>query len=198
MSIAVTYYRMSPSDFEAATRNQQAWDQFSHSLTAARFGSVQAALQALPKPATANPEAAMKSLQSLFAQKADSRQFDLEKDWHTVYYLLTGESEIAEEHREGKPLHNLIFGGLKTAVATGYGVVRYFDHQLLSEIAGALSSLDPTVLNQRFNAEDMTERDIYAAPEADEREGIFRVIEELEDFFKRAAEAKDYVVIFAT
>lgn len=198
MSIAVTYYRLSPNDFEAATRDQTAWDDFSNSLMAARLGSLQAALQAIPKPGNATPEAAMKSLQSLFAQKTDSPQFDLEKDWHTVYYLLTGESEIKEEHREGNPLHNLIFGGLKTAVNTGYGPVRYFDHGLTSEILEALTSLDMTVLNERFNTEEMEERDIYAAPDADENEGIFQVIEELRCFVKRASEAKEYVLRFAT
>jgi hypothetical protein len=198
MSIAVTYYRMSPNDFEVATRDQQAWDQFSNSLVTARLASLQATLQALTKPGTGNPESTIKSLQSLVGQKVDTRQFDLEKDWHTVYYLLTGESKIVEGHQQGNPLHNLIFGGLKTAVSTGYGAVRYFDHGLIGEIADALASVDSQELDERFDPGSMEDQDIYAAPDEGEQDGILRVIGDLTTFFRDAAAAKEFVIKSAT
>ena len=146
----------------------------------------------------ANPsaESQAKLMAALEKQRQDRTRLDLSKDWPVVYYLLTGSAEIVEEHRPGQPLHNAIFGGNPTIVTTGYGPVRFFDHQLVSQIAAALGSLDQSHLVARFVPEEMARLDIYASPEMEEREMILNLIERIRSFFDEAVQAKEYVIAY--
>ena len=40
----------------------------------------------------------------------DPNHFNMEKDWHIIGYLLTGDATMKDEHRPNEPLHNVIFG----------------------------------------------------------------------------------------
>jgi hypothetical protein len=126
----------------------------------------------------------------------DPAHFNLEKDWHIVAYLLTGDAKLKEEHLPNAPLHNVIFGGLKTSVATGYGSVRYFDAKLVAETAAALAGADRKAIAARYDPAAMKKLDIYAPPEANEKKTILQVIEELTAFFQKAAAAHEDVLTF--
>jgi hypothetical protein len=150
-------------------------------------------MQNLEKP---SPQFNEKILSALQRQGADVTRLDISKDWHVIYYLLTGSSEIAEHHRIGDPLHNVIFGGLNTSVCTGYGPVRYFDHSLVGEIRTALSDLDRSLVELRFDPAKFVKHAIYAAPDEDEKDMILEEIERLCCFFGEAATAEEYVVVY--
>lgn len=128
----------------------------------------------------------------------DPAHFNLEKDWQIIAYLLTGDATIKEENLTNAPLHNVIFGGLKTSVNTGYGPVRYFDARQVSEIAAALAGADRKAIAARYDPDTMKKLDIYAPPEADEKQAILQVIENLTAFFQKAAAEHQDVIAFVS
>ena len=93
-------------------------------------------------------------------------------------------------------MHNVIFGGLKTSVAAGYGPVRYFDAKLVAETAAALAGADRKVIATRYDPAAMKQLNIYAPREGDEKKFILQVVEELTAFFQKAAAAHEDVVKF--
>ena len=197
MSIAVTYYRMSAAERESVMRDQDTWRRFERRLMKAYHDAFQSAIADMDKDGGTRAEQFAR-LALLMKERSDPRQFNLEKDWHTTAYLLTGQSEIGDDHRSGETLHNVIYGGLDTGMTTGYGAVRYFDSTLVTESAEALAGADRQAIARRFDPAQMAQLEIYAAPDEREREGILKVIENLADFFKTAAAAKDDVIKFAS
>jgi len=197
MSITVTYYRIPAAERERVTSDQSSWEQFRQRIQSAYFQSFQSALAALEGFGGSQEEKFAK-LEALLEESRDPRRFDMEKDWHTVGYLLTGRAEIVEEHRPDDVLHSVIFGGHKTSTTTGYGAVRYYDKDLVSQSADALQRADRRLVAQRFNSSQMGELDIYASPEESERECVLRIIEDFTAFFGEAASAGEDVIRFAT
>jgi hypothetical protein len=194
MSIEATYQRLPPDKFKSVTENQESWESFRG------VGFPGISIEEIIRNATnPNPAFSAKLLSAMEQRNNDPTRVELAKDWHVIYYLLTGSAEIAEEHRDGQDLHNLIFGGLKTAVQTGYGSVRYFDRQLVSQIASALRSVDhPTILG-RFNQETFNRLGLYAAPDGDdqERDAIMAQIEQLKRLFEEAEMTGEFVLKYA-
>jgi hypothetical protein len=197
MSITVIYYRLPAAERESVTREQEAWRQYQRKIQKAYHEAFMSSIADMGKGGGTKPEQFAR-LGLLMKERADPRQFNLEKDWHTLAYLFTGESEIGNEHRPGEPLYNIIYGGLVAPVQTGYGPVRYFDSALVAESADALAKADREAMNQRFDPAQMAELQIYAAPDEREREGVFGVIEKLAVFFQAAATAKEDVIKFAS
>src|SRR6476660_1293101 len=117
MSILVNYYRLSPAERVKVMHDQKTWDEFYHHVEISRSKALREAIEKVnvdglsPEQRYAKIGAAIKSVH-------DPKQFNMEKDWHVIAYLLTGETKIKEEHLPDKPLHNVIFGGLKSAVTT--------------------------------------------------------------------------------
>ncbi len=122
----------------------------------------------------------------------------MEKDWHMIAYLLTGDAKIREEHLPNNPLHNVIFGGLKTSVNTGYGPARYFDSKLVAESATALVGADRKVIAGRYDPAQMKKLDLYAPTEERERKAILNVVEEFTAFFQKAASAHEDVITYVS
>src|SRR5262245_35628292 len=113
MSILVNYYRFPPSEREKVTHDQATWDHFKSHLLQAQSQAFRDAIAKVNVDGL-NPEARAAKINAAIKQSHDPRQFDLEKDWHMIAYLLTGDPKINDEHLPGAPLHNVIFGGLKT------------------------------------------------------------------------------------
>ena len=113
-------------------------------------------------------------------------------------YLLTGDAKIKDEHVPGNPLHNVIFGGLKTPVRSGYGPVRYFDSKLVAESVTALLGGDKKAMADRYDPAAMKKLDIYAPPEPNEKQAILKVVDELAAFFQKAAASHDDVIKYSS
>src|SRR3954462_3822640 len=136
MSILANYYRLPPAEREKVMHDQAVWDEFRNRLLKAQFQAFQA-IAKLNVDGLSREER-MAKINAVLKESRDPRQFNLEKDWHVISYLLTGDAKIKEEHLPNQSLHNVIFGGLKTSVVTGYGPARYFDGKLVAESAAAL------------------------------------------------------------
>lgn len=197
MSITLTYYRLPAAERESVTRDQDTWRGFERRLLKAHHEAFQSAIADMDKGGGTRQEQFAR-LASLMKEKSNPRQFNVEKEWQTMAYLLTGKSEISSEHRAGEILHNIIYGGLDTAATTGYGAVRYFDGALVAESADALAKADRQCIRQRFDPERMAQLGIYAAPAEQERESVLGFIGKFTAFFQTAGAAKDDVIKFAS
>ena len=194
-SILVDYYRLPQAEREKVIQDQATWDTFKTHLIEAQSKAMRDALDKLQLNGLSKEERWAK-ISAAIEKSRDPAHFNMEKDWHIIAYLLTGDAKIKEEHVPNAPLHNVIFGGLKSSVTTGYGPVRYFDAKLVAEIAAALASADRKVIGARYDPDTMKKLDIYAPPEASEKKAILQVIEELTAFFQKAAAAHEDVITF--
>ncbi len=195
MSILVDYYRLPPSEREKVTHDQATWDRFKRQLLKAQSQAVQDAI-AKVKVNGLSGEERLAKMDAAIRQSRDPRHFNMEKDWHIIVYLLTGDAKLKEEHLPNAPAHNVVLGGLKTSVTTGYGPVRYFDSKLVAESAAALAGEDRKVITSRYDPAAMKKLDIYAPPEDSEKKVILQVVEELTAFFQKAAAAHEDVIKF--
>ena len=86
----------------------------------------------------------------------DSVTLCLEKAWHGLHFLLTGDAW------GGAGLQAfLVSGGAEQGDDYGYGTARYFTSQETREIAKVLSPIDADDLWSRYDAQAMTDAGIY-------------------------------------
>lgn len=52
-------------------------------------------------------------LAALEERERDPRRVDLEKEWHLLHFLLTGDASMKVGHRPDNPLYNVVMGGTK-------------------------------------------------------------------------------------
>jgi hypothetical protein len=196
MSILANYYRLPPSEREKVMHDQAVWDEFRARLRKAQFEAIQA-ITKLNVDGLSREERYAK-INAVLKEHRDPRQFNMEKDWHVIAYLLTGDAKMREGNLPNNALHNVIFGGLKTSVITGYGPARYFDSKLVSESATALSGADRKVIAARYNPVEMKKLELYAPTEENERKAILNVIEEFTAFFRKAESAHEDVIAYVS
>jgi hypothetical protein len=194
-SILVDYYRLPQAEREKVTKDQATWDKFQHHLITTESQALKDGLGKLQLDGLSREERYAKIGDAL-RKSRDPAHFNLEKDWDILAYLLTGDAKLKKENLPNAPLHNAIFGGLKASVTTGYGSVRYFDKKLVAETAAALAGADRKVIASRYDAAAMKKLGIYAPPEANEKEALLKVVEELIAFFQKAAAAHEDVITF--
>jgi hypothetical protein len=193
MSIVANYYRLPPAEREKVMHDQAVWDNFRHGLQTAQLKAMQDAMARVKVDGLSREERFAK-ISAAMKESHDPRQFNMEKDWHVIAYLLTGDSKITEEHLTNNPLHNVIFGGLKSSVTTGYGPARYFDSKLVAESAAALVGADRKVIAARFNPAEMKKLDLYTPIDERERKGILNEVEEFTAYFQKAASVHEDVI----
>lgn len=108
---------------------------------------------------------------------------DIDKSWDGILYLLTGETM-----RDGytQPLAKVLFSEefVDEDQDMGYGPAHYLTAAQVTELNEQLKNISPEILKQRFNAEKMTELEIYPTI-WDEGEGAF---DYLSDYFKDVQE----------
>ena len=100
---------------------------------------------------------------------------DVDKAWHGLHYLLTGEAEGGEE-----PLALAILEGTEIGPELDFGPARYLTADEVSAVAQALAALTPAELKQRYHPRDMQEKQIY--PEIWEDDDA-ETVDYLLDFF---------------
>ena len=132
---------------------------------------------------------------------ADPTRVDLEKDWHALHFLLTGDASLDPQHHPNEPLHNVVMGGTPTSVEAVYGSVRKLEGEDLQQIADALQSVSVNDLRQSFSAEKFNAADIYPNPrpggwDADELEGLFQMFPKLQKLFADACKMKEIVILY--
>ena len=119
---------------------------------------------------------------------------DIDKSWHGIHYLLTGQAEGGEG-----AVALAVFGGEEFGPEVGYGPARFLLPEQVVQIAGALSKIEASELAKRFNPKDMTAKDIYLTPmwERDGNEALDYALEyyqQLPLFYRDAASRGDAVI----
>jgi len=119
--------------------------------------------------------------------------FDVDKAWHGLHYLLTGEAEGGPA-----PLSLAILEGAEIGPELDFGPARYLTPEEVGAVAQALAALTPASLAERYNSRDMREKQIY--PEIwddDDPESVDYLLHffpDLQRFYADAAARGDAVI----
>lgn len=121
--------------------------------------------------------------------------FDLDKSWHLIHFLLTGEAWGGEG-----PLGKVVLGGQEVAgTDAGYGPFRLLNPAEVREGAVALASLDSTSIWARFDAVKANAAQIYPqgwVGDDMEREYICQNYEGLRQFYVASAASGDALLLY--
>ena len=121
---------------------------------------------------------------------------DIDKSWHIIHFLLTGDPWKGKE-----PWVNVVLGGTPVSEeSVGYGPARYLTPPQVAEVAQALSTLSAEDLLARWDDEAIAEADIYPniwddeSPE--ELEYVSDNYEAIREIFARAAQNGDAMIVW--
>jgi hypothetical protein len=89
--------------------------------------------------------------------ESDTPELDIDKSWHLIHFLLSGERWTAKSL-----LGRAVLGGTEIKNSDGgYGPIRYLTHTEVRAISDAIQTVSPTALWSRFNPEEVQAADIY-------------------------------------
>jgi hypothetical protein len=117
-----------------------------------------------------------------------AQQYDLDRQWHVLHFLLTGQSEGG-----AFPASFLCDGGEEIGTDLGYGKPRLFTSEQAARIATHLRAIGEADLFARYDADAMEAQDVYwqAEDSAVERRRQVRelheTVVELADFASETA-----------
>jgi hypothetical protein len=144
----------------------------------------------------ANPSRVEQLLyESLLGGESNGNELDVDKAWQGLHFLLTGSAW------EGSyPLNFIVAGGEEVGDDLGYGPARGLTSGDVRTIDAALQPLAPDELGQRFDAERMTELQIYPFgwshdPDG-EREYLLDFYSDLRAFIRRTAEQGHALLVY--
>ncbi|AFY62295.1 YfbM family protein [Synechococcus sp. PCC 6312] len=142
-------------------------------------GAIQAEpglLEGLIEEATETPE--IKEL-----SEAAAVALDIDKDWHGLHYLLTGQA-----WESPGVLGQVILGGQEVGEDLGYGAARLLLPEQVRGVAEALRVLSPDELMGKFDPAGLNDADIYPGnwEEAD-RPGLGESYENVASYYQDAA-----------
>ena len=148
MGITATYRRVTPQEFSTLQNNSEVAESFFKSN--------------LDDVDLRNPDAMLAKLQE---QKTDERYFSLEKEWHALHFLITGDSGSGGDAQLNPPYCNIVMEGTPTQFEATYGVVRYLTPEETRAVAELLSTLSVEDLRQRFDPAAFNASEIYPNPQ---------------------------------
>jgi len=117
---------------------------------------------------------------------------DVDKAWHGVHFLLTGSTWEGEV-----PLCWVVLGGEAIGEDIGYGPARLVNTEEVKQINEAISSIDTSVLNARYDAVTLNKAEIY--PDGwgpDDAEYVIGAFQKIKIFYSSAAEKNQCVIQF--
>jgi Domain of unknown function (DUF1877) len=183
MGITATYRRVTPQEFSELQNDPKAAKSF--------FGLD------LDSFDFSNPEAMLAKFQE---QEADERYFSLQKEWHALHFLITGDSSLEGDTRVLPPYCNIVIGGTPTQFEATYGYIRYLTPEEVRAVFELLSTISVEELRQRFDPAAFNAAQIYPNPspggwDEEEIEPLLKMYPELVDFFQNAARDGDIVLL---
>ncbi|NJM09055.1 YfbM family protein [Candidatus Gracilibacteria bacterium] len=132
-------------------------------------------------------------------ESLSDRTLDIDKTWHTIHFLLTGDAW------EGVlPLRNAVLGGSPLGdIDVGYGPARFLLPEEVRDTAAALTNLPFATLEQRFNLGELAAAQIYPSVwdnrhRDDELAYLKPNYEALVQFFAQAAEGDNAMLLYIT
>ena len=119
---------------------------------------------------------------------------DLDKAWHGLHYLLTGEADGGQ-----LPLGLTVIGGEEFGPDVGYGPARFLSAHQVAQVAKALESITVESLSAKFDPQDMEEKQIYpdviwVRDGSDALDYLLENYQQLEVFYRDAAARGDAVI----
>lgn len=183
MGITATYRRVTPQEFSELQNDPEAAESF--------FGID------LDSFDFSNPEA---MLAKLHEQESDERYFSLQKEWHALHFLITGDSYLEGDTQLQPPYCNIVMGGTPTQFEATYGFVRYLTPEEVRTVSELLSTISLEELRQRFDPAKFNAAKIYPSPrpggwDEEEIEPLFKMYPKLVEFFKNAARDGNIVLL---
>jgi hypothetical protein len=132
---------------------------------------------------------------------SSNRYFSVDKDWHALHVLLTGDTSNPSEIQPfPPPLGNVVIGGTETPIDATYGKVRFLTPDEVREVADALEKISTEELMSRFDPEAFNEAKVYPNPrpggwDSDQLESLEYYYPKLVAFFREAAREGDVVLL---
>ncbi len=133
--------------------------------------------------------------------RSSDRYLTIDKDWHALHALMTGEiSDPSDIKPVPPPLGNVVMGGTDTSIDATYGKVRFLRPEEVREVAKALGRISVEDLRARFDPVAFTVANVYPNPrpggwDADELEPLLWVYPQLVGFFRDAAREGNVVLL---
>lgn len=126
----------------------------------------------------------------MFGEAHQDELVSIDKAWHAIHYVLTGE---VWEVPENNILAQLILGGEPVNDEDmGYGPARLIPKETVSRLSTAMDEWDMEKFRAKFDIKDMIENEIYPVMSDEDEEIFFQYVWEnfdaLKQFFKETAE----------
>jgi len=120
---------------------------------------------------------------------------DLDKAWHGLHYLLTGDA-----YGGPMPLSLAVFGGVEFGPEISYGAARFLTVDEVAAVATALAGITPEALRQRFNPDEMEELEIYpqiwTRDDPETLDYLLDAFPELQQFYANAATRGEAAILW--
>jgi hypothetical protein len=135
-----------------------------------------------------NPELLEAFLNDQLKSEDPSGTIDVDKSWHLIHFMLTGQADGGPE-----PLSWAVLGGEEVGEDVGYGPARILQPDQVKGISSALSEISIEEFNSRYDPAAMKAADVYLSDmcvrDGDEAlEYISDNYSALVDFYRSAAE----------
>ena len=128
-------------------------------------------------------------------EKYSEQVFDIDKSWHGIHFLLTGEQYGGEP-----PLAHVVFGVSPIGEEdVGYGPAMGTTAHSVFEIAEALAAVSDEDFRERYDESALNAADIYPqiwGEEEDALEYLFGYFKLLQEFYSTAAKDGKAVITF--
>jgi hypothetical protein len=122
-------------------------------------------------------------------------QLEIDKAWHGIHFLLTGSA-----WESSLPLGFIVAGGEEVGDDLGYGPARALRSEQVRAIDAALEPFTPDELGKRFDADRMSELEIYPFGWSHDPDGeleyLLAFYMELRAFAHHTAERGDGLLVY--
>ncbi|QOR68132.1 YfbM family protein [Cytobacillus suaedae] len=132
----------------------------------------------------------------LDSDEVQETALDIDKSWHGIYFLLSGEPDLE------KPITSLvgeaILGGTEVGEDFGYGPMRYHEPTDVQNLYHELQKVSLTDLSNRFDIKKFSENNIYPMYRKwslEDKDYLLENYEFLVAFYKKAAEEKEAILV---
>ncbi|OGF66391.1 MAG: hypothetical protein A2Y62_12525 [Candidatus Fischerbacteria bacterium RBG_13_37_8] len=121
---------------------------------------------------------------------------NLDKTWHALHYLLSGNSEADET-----PLGKLIMGGKEIGEDLGYGPAHYLTSDEVKKCSDALQKISSNEIKHRFDPNTLQKADIYPNIWNEELtkehlDYLLEYFDALKKYYKEAASQQNAMLIY--
>jgi type I restriction-modification system DNA methylase subunit len=123
-------------------------------------------------------------------------EFDIDKAWHGIYFLLTG--KVGFDETVHCIVGQAILGGRELGEDIGYGPLRFLEPSEVAIINNELRNISVEDLANRFDLEAINDQDIYPMSgewEMEDKDYLLEYYEGLLNYFNKAANEQEAMLL---